>query len=293
MFWNKKPPSHYESLSKKWIKKHVLIQENLWKRHKPALEHFQNKTKQFAVSTLAGALLLLTPASQLTLPQVKAAQDKPMVPDLSNQEGFLVDLNTVVPQEVRELTPQEEASIAQVLSQHTGLKVAAELQGIRLNRTYGYIGKEQHLARYPGDTMATHFSNEADYAKFADSGMAPGLGGFRYFETNGVMTTKDEQREKYYIAVQTFLAPGWSQNVAKYVQFFKFRKMLLVNPQNGKALVADIGDAGPAAWTGKSLGGSPEVMDYLERVDGAQKGPVLYFFIDDPEDKVPLGPVGI
>ena len=67
--------------------------------------------------------------------------------------------------------------------------------------------------------------------------------------------------------------------------------MLVVNPENGKAMVVVIGDAGPGQSTGKHLGGSPEVMKYLQRVDGKQKGPVLYFFIDDPEDRVPLGPI--
>ena len=76
-------------------------------------------------------------------------------------------------------------------------------------------------------------------------------------------------------------------------QFFMFHKMLVVNPDNGKTIVADIGDAGPAEWTGKSLGGSPEVMKYLERVDGAQKGPVIYMFIDDPNNNIPLGPVSL
>jgi hypothetical protein len=67
--------------------------------------------------------------------------------------------------------------------------------------------------------------------------------------------------------------------------------MLVVNPNNGRAVVVVIGDAGPAVWTKKQLGGSPEVMKYLQRVDGAQKGGVLYFFIDDPKDVVPLGPI--
>jgi hypothetical protein len=67
----------------------------------------------------------------------------------------------------------------------------------------------------------------------------------------------------------------------------------VVNPDNGKAVVAVIGDAGPAAWTGKHLGGSPEVMVYLERKDGRQRGPVLYFFVDDPDDTIPLGPIEI
>lgn len=67
--------------------------------------------------------------------------------------------------------------------------------------------------------------------------------------------------------------------------------MLVFNPNTGRAVVAVIGDAGPAVWTNKQLGGSPEVMKHLERVDGKAKGKVLYFFIDDPEDKIPLGPI--
>ena len=104
------------------------------------------------------------------------------------------------------------------------------------------------------------------------------------------MTEKDKDREKYYIAVQTFLAPAYNLRVSEYRDFFKYRKMLVVNPQNGRGIVAVIGDAGPAIWTGKHLGGSPEIMYYLEREDGARRGPVLYFFIDDPQDLVPLGP---
>jgi len=32
---------------------------------------------------------------------------------------------------------------------------------------------------------------------------------------------------------------------------------------NGNAVVADIADSGPAAFTGKQFGGSPAVMNYL------------------------------
>jgi hypothetical protein len=32
-------------------------------------------------------------------------------------------------------------------------------------------------------------------------------------------------------------------------------------------------------------------MDHLERQDGGAKGPVLYFFIDDPNNNIPLGPI--
>jgi hypothetical protein len=55
-------------------------------------------------------------------------------------------------------------------------------------------------------------------------------------------------------------------------------------------VVAAIADSGPAAFTGKQFGGSPEVMEYLGGVR-YKKGPVIVFFVDDPDNKVPLGPV--
>jgi hypothetical protein len=67
--------------------------------------------------------------------------------------------------------------------------------------------------------------------------------------------------------------------------------MLVVNTKTGQAIVTDIADAGPAVFTGKHLGGSPEVMYFLGLHKGSRKGPVLYFFIDDPDDKIPLGPI--
>jgi len=33
------------------------------------------------------------------------------------------------------------------------------------------------------------------------------------------------------------------------------------------------------------------VMHFVGYAKGPRKGPVLYFFIDDPKDEVPLGPI--
>ena len=127
---------------------------------------------------------------------------------------------------------------------------------------------------------------------FGPAGIAPGLGAWGYFTpSKQAFTKEDEMRERYYLAVQTFLSPGFSERVREYRDFYKFRKMLVVNPKTGQAVVAVIGDAGPAQWTGKHLGGSPEVMHELGLAKGSRKGPVLYFFVDDPENKIPLGPV--
>lgn len=287
--------SPYKQLHTKWTKRHGALKEKLLTTHRDSLDWLAENMPakhHIAAGSLSGLLLLAPPLTN-GLPATISAQsvkEKPL--DIPRRTFLLTDLTSVVPQEIRPLTPDEETKVTTLLSDRLHLSVKAELQGIRLNTDYGYIGAEQHLMRYPGDTIWSHFETPENADKFAKSGMAPGRGAWGYFADSAYdMTQKDIDREKYYIAVQTFLTPGYSQNVREYSEFFKYRKMLVVNPQNGKAMVVVIGDSGPAQWTGKQLGGSPEVMSYLERVDGRQKGPVLYFFIDDPSDKVPLGPI--
>ena len=287
-----KSSSTYKHLVQKWTKKHKGLQKEIFTKHKEAFEWLENNSKQVAVGSLAGLFLLTAPI----IPQIPTSFSfSSQAAEPVDKKAFLVyDLKNVLPSDVRPLTNDEKARVGEVLNRTFGLNVSAELLGKRLNTSYGYIGQEQHLARYPGDNMFSHFENQDDSQNYWKYGMAPGLGAWRHFaDSKESMTKEDIDREKYYIAVQTFLAPGFSENVKEYVDFFKYRKMLVVNPQNGKAMVADIADAGPAAWTGKHLGGSPEVMNYLERVDGRQKGPVLFYFIDDPENKVPLGPISL
>ena len=206
---------------------------------------------------------------------------------------MLSEIKTIVPSEVRQLSGEEEVKVGEILTKYFKTHVSAELDGKRLNRSYGVIGAEQHLMRYPGDTMATHLpkelqSNEMIYS----SGMAPGRGAWGYFaKSKAEMTARDIEREKWYIAVQTFAAPNYNSRLSEYRDFFKYRKMILVNTKTGQAVIVDIADVGPAVWTGKHLGGSPEVMNYIGYGDKSRKGPVLYFFVDDVEDKIPLGSI--
>lgn len=212
---------------------------------------------------------------------------------IDKTQPLLQELNQTVPREVRALDASEEAKVSEILSKYFDIFVKPDINGLRLNRTYGLIGAEQHLVRFPGDSMNGHLDPEvANDHFFYSSGMAPGRGAWGYFaNSREEFTPKDKEREKWYIAVQTFEAPNYNQRLNDYRDFFKYRKMLIVNSKTGQAIVTDIADAGPAVFTGKHLGGSPEVMYYLNLHQGPRKGPVLYFFIDDPDDKIPLGPI--
>lgn len=282
--------SSYKFLKEKWSHRHVQLQKKLFKKHKESVDWLTHNTKQLALGSLSGLMILASPVQGPVNPQIKVASQS--VQKIDNKVFVIADLSTLLPSQVRPLTRDEEIEIAGVLTKTYGLKVTAEIAGMRLNRSYGLIGQEQHLARFPGDSMAVHFDNQDGAARYGAHGMAPGLGAWGYFTTSPAnMTQEDTDREKYYIAVQTFLSPNFNEKITEYRDFYKYRKMLVVNPQNGKAVAADIADAGPAEWTGKHLGGSPEVMVHLQRYDGTSRGPVLYFFIEDPSDQIPLGPV--
>lgn len=285
-FTSKKP--HYEILRKKWINRHRLIQNKLWEKHAGVI-------KQLAVGSL-GSLIFLSPPILPKTPQIKnltLSRDDAL--DSFDRNVLLAQqLSDKIPKEVNPLEPDQENDITEILSKNFGFKVTGQIDNIRLNRNFGLIGGEQHLYRYPGDNLYAHADTTSDWAKFGDAGIAPSLGAWGYFAPSKAEFSEiDKQREKYYLAIQTFLVPGYAENTQKYQEFFKFRKMLVVNPKSGQAVVAVIGDAGPAEWTGKHLGGSPEVMDAIGLADGPRKGEVLYFFIDDPKDEVPLGPIKV
>lgn len=291
-FTSKKP--HYERLRKKWVAKHRTIQQNLWEKHQQSLDWLSKNIspQKLALGSLGGLLLLTAPPQHILSAANLAVNRDDILKGFDQNVLLAAQLTEMIPKDVQALDPKEEEAITDLLSKNFGIKVTAELDGIRLNRNYGLIGGEQHLYRFPGDNLYAHAENTADWAMFGSSGIAPGLGAWGYFAPSKEEFGEiDKERERYYLAIQTFLAPGFAENVAKYRDFFKYRKMLVVNPKTGQSVVVVIGDAGPAEWTGKHLGGSPEVMHFLGLSQGMRKGPVLYFFIDDPEDKIPLGPI--
>jgi len=251
----------------------------------------EHSAKIIGAGALTGTLLFTPPGNIKDLPPLSEiiASIKGLIKEgsIDLPQKFLIDLlKGILPERTRPLTESEEKKIEQVFEKVIGVKAKANLEGERLNTTYGLIGAEQHLARYPGDNIYNHPKIPS-----GDEGIAPGLGAWGYFSQSRENLTKSlEETEKWYAVVQTLYLPDWNKR-AKYLrEWYKYRKVLVVNTDNGNAVVAAIADSGPAAWTGRHFGGSPEVMEYLGG-SKYKKGLVLVFFVDDPENKVPLGPV--
>ncbi len=189
----------------------------------------------------------------------------------------------------RSLTSESESKLIEQVSKITGIKVSTELEGNRLNTNIGKIGLEQHLPRYPGETINDHFDSGLVANIYAKSGLTRNKGAFGHYADSKYSLSKEAvEMEKYYLVVQTFDIPGWNRQ--KW-EWYKHRKMLVVNTENGRAVVGSLGDSGPAKWTGKSFGGSPELMDHLQMYRGSRNAKVLIFFIDTSQTDPKLGPI--
>ncbi len=290
-----KPVLDIASLQKALQRKALSSQKLLKQRHPQAVHFLESKgiqpgkirehaAKMLTSGALASVLMLGAPIAGKALP---AAIDAKFSSTTAGQLQltFVDGLNALLPKTVGPLTKEQEDAASKLIKDIWGIHAKAELDGNKLNQSYGFIGAEQHLPRFPGDSVSQH-------DQYQQSGVTPGKGAWGYFAyTQSQLTDDLIQKEKYYVAVQTLYLPDWEKRLAYLIDWYKYRKVLVVNPVNGKTIVADVADSGPASWTGKHFGGSPEVMAYLGLNVGMQKGPVILFFVDDPENEIPLGPV--
>ncbi len=243
----------------------------------------RHAAKVAATAAVAGSMLFAQPLTRQVL-STPANQIATMTAD-QLRTTLVNQLANILPPKVQPLTPEEEQAISREINAVWGIDARGTLAGEHLNTTYGVIGAEQHIPRYPGDTINQHDA-------YQQAGITPGLGGWGYFAPSKNQMTQDlYAKETWYVAVQTLYLPDWRERLPYLIQWYKYRKVLVVNVKNGKTVVADVADAGPADWTGKHFGGSPEVMAYLGLNVGMQKGAVLLFFVNDPGNEIPLGPV--
>jgi hypothetical protein len=274
--------SRHKKSAKRLQRKHPVAVQYLRSKNIEPGKIRQQAAKLLTSGAIAGSLLLAAPQVGV-VQQIQTAIEQNM-PNSDINQKLVNDLAMVLPDQVQTLSPDQEKKISNIFQKTFGIKSSAVISGVKLNQSYGYMGAEQHLPRFPGDTAMQH--------ELSTKGITPGLGAWGYFAYSKYsMTHEAIENEKYYVAVQTLYMPEWNSKLNFLIKWFKYRKVIVVNPENGKAVVADIADSGPAQWTGKHFGGSPEVMALLNLNVGKQKGPVVVFFVDDPKGEVPLGPI--
>lgn len=238
---------------------------------------------QVAMTTPIPGQKSFTPPGQVT----KDEKDK-LAFNISADEHqeILNKLLSYVNSPAGHLERETELYLEQQLSEMLGFEVRAELEGNRLNHSIGIMGAEQHLKRFPSDTLSDHDA-------YLEAGMAPNRGAFTWFTENGQLTEKAIQNEKYYFAAQLMYLENWNENYSELKPWYKFRKMVVINPAEQVAVVGVVGDAGPAMWVQKQFGGSPEIIREGKIWSPKSRGKIMLLFVDDPNDEVPLGPIDL
>ncbi|KKU09528.1 MAG: hypothetical protein UX13_C0038G0010 [Candidatus Woesebacteria bacterium GW2011_GWB1_45_5] len=120
----------------------------------------EHSAKVITTGALTGTLLFAPPTFVKNLPSpkeiVKSISDLQSGQPEAPQRLLIDSLREVLPGRAGPLERSQEKALEQIFEKVIGVKTRATLEGEHLNTTYGYIGAEQHLMRYPGDIMNTH-----------------------------------------------------------------------------------------------------------------------------------------
>lgn len=281
---------HYFNLKQKVLAKHQSARDWL-KDNQIKIAHLNESSRQMLAAASLASTIAFNNGQVTELPNNQEIRETVAgdTVELVAKEEFdaIVDkMKQITSRPPGQMEKEEELYLEQQLSQIFGFEVAGELDGNRLNHTFGIMGGEQHLRRFQNDTLSQHDA-------YQEAGIAPNRGAFGWFTENGELTPRAIDREKYYFAVQTLYLPDWNNNHTYLKDWYKFRKMIAINPYDGKAVVGVVGDAGPALWVQKQFGGSPEVIREGMIWSKEARGRVILLFVDDREDKVPLGVINL
>lgn len=184
------------------------------------------------------------------------------------------------------LPKQDEMYLEQQLTDLFGFEVAAELEGVRLPHSIGVMQSLPHLRRHPTDTLAEH-------QRCHTAGIRQVRGGFGWFTEMGQLTEHGVLQEEYYFAVQAQFLQAWQNSPSIIKNWLKFRKMVMINPADQRAVVGVVADLGPSEWVHYQFGGSPETILDGKVWSPQARGHVLMFFINDPMNQVQLGPLDL
>ncbi|MCB9812888.1 MAG: hypothetical protein H6772_00635 [Pseudomonadales bacterium] len=183
-----------------------------------------------------------------------------------------------------QLERESELYLEQQLTDLLGFDVAAKLDDQQLNHSTGLLGPEPHLKRYPNDELKNHDD-------VLEAGIANARSAFGWFVNHGQITPEATQFEKYYFSLQLYHLETWSSHYKELKEWYKFRKMIAINPMEKIAVVGVVGNIDHESQLKKQFGASPEIIREGMIWSPKSRGKILLMFVDDPENKVPLGPI--
>ncbi len=225
---------------------------------------------------------------QITTHTKPAKQVDPLVAEISKEEHqeIMAKLSSMSHLPAGHLDKMQELYLEQQLTDLLRFPVTAELAEHRLNHSVGVLAAQPHLKRSPTDVLAAH-------SKYFEAGLGAYRSAFGWFTDNGELTTKGIEREAYSFTLPLHYLPTWNKHSQELTTWYKYRKMIVINPAEEKAVVGAVCDIGPSQWMQYQFGGSPEVVREGKIWSQKSLGHVFLFFVDDPDDTISLGAIDL
>ncbi len=207
------------------------------------------------------------------------------IQQISHEEYFVVieKLTEIMHTNATQVSPEELLYIEQQLSDLLGFSVTTELDGYRLQSNSGTIGAGQHLKRHPNDHLDQH-------SAVKEAGLSPYRSAYGWLSSQSPVDELTELREQFWVGVPVSASTNTFQDIQGTIQWFKYRKVLVINPSSQSFVVACIADRLVDTPSRQFLG-SPELIRSLNCWNPGSFGKVLIFFVEDESNQIPLGPV--
>ena len=174
-----------DTLANEIQEKHQEVGEWLKDHEKDVSSLSKGLSETIATSAATGILLLsssslpVKPDSFITASETTISESATKTKVQSTEDPGAViaaKLAEILPSKPRQLNEEEMKKVEDTVKESFGLDAKGVLDGYKLNTNYSYMGGEQHLVRFQGDTLARHVRNSSEWAMFGPAGMAPGRG---------------------------------------------------------------------------------------------------------------------
>jgi hypothetical protein len=167
----------------------------------------------------------------------------------------------------------------QQLGDMLGMTISAQLDSYSLPDTIAHSLSLPHFKTHPTDKLSQHSLQEA--------GLSPTRPSF------GWLTDKSSHLETFGIAIPLHKLDEWSSRRQEYLEWFKHRKVLVINPSRQLAAVGAIINSAPAHVQRFQVGLSPELVRATQAWHPETKGKLALFLVDEAAGNVPLGPASL
>lgn len=203
---------------------------------------------------------------------------------LEEHQAVVFKLREVAQLHPGALEKQDLLYLEQQLTDIFGFEVTSQLEGRDLPFIIGTMAAAPHNKRFPSDQLT-------DHGRYLEAGMAPTRTQFGWMLDSGQLSDTAVNQEAFGISLPLTYLPEWQTGHQDIKSWFKFRKVVVINPFELRAVVCAVNHIAPVSTLKYQFEGSPELIRMGSIWSPKTQGRVIVLFVNDEQNQVPLGPI--